>query len=68
MEVFVVCNTGYEEREFICAFSTFDKALEYVNKKWGQYDNIVIYKHSIDSIETGLMVYEQQCAHIRNTR
>ena len=66
MEVYVVCNTGYEEREFLCAFSSFSKASEYINKKWSQYDNIVIYKHLLDSKQHGEKVHEQICKQVRN--
>jgi len=68
MEIFVVCNTGYEECEFLCAFSNIDEALEYVNKKWGQYDNIVIYKHLLDSKDRGEKVHNQVAVQVRNWR
>ena len=66
MEVFVVCNTGYEEKEFLCAFSTFEKALDYTRKKWGEFDNIVIFKHVIDSKEHGMLVQRTTCGFIRS--
>jgi hypothetical protein len=65
MEVFVVCNTGYEEKEFLCAFSTLEKAMEYASKKWGDFDNIVVFKHVIDSKETGMLVHRTNCSFIR---
>jgi hypothetical protein len=68
MEIFVVCNTGYEECEFLCAFSDMNKASDYVNRKWGQYDNIVIYKHLLDSKEHGEKVHEQVTTQVRNWR
>ena len=66
MEVFVVCNTGYEEKEFLCAFSTLDKALDYTQKKWGEFDNIVIFQHVIDSKETGELTHRTKCSLIRS--
>lgn len=66
MEVYIACNTGYEEREFLGAFSTLDKATQYVSRKWGMYDDIIIYKHIVDSKDIGEMVYIQKTARIRN--
>jgi len=66
MEIFVVCNVGYEEREFLSAFSTLDAATQYVSRKWGTYDNIIIYKHLLDSKELGEIVYKQTCTQVKN--
>ena len=66
MEVYIVCNTGYEEREFLGAFSTLDSATQYVSRKWGQYDNIIVYKHVLDSKEFGEIVYNQTTIQVRN--
>lgn len=66
MDVYIVCNTGYEEREFLCAFSSLDLASQYINRKWGTYDNIVVYKHNLDSSELGEIVYNQRCVQVRN--
>jgi hypothetical protein len=51
-----VCNVGYEECEFLCAFETQSEAIEYMNRKWGNYDQIVIYQHTIGSKEKGTIV------------
>lgn len=56
MEIYVVCNVGYEECEFLCAFETQDEAVQYMNKKWGNYDQIVIYKHTLGSKERGMII------------
>lgn len=56
MDIYVVCNTGYEECEFLCAFETQNDAIEYMNRKWGNYDQIVIYKHVVGSRERGAIV------------
>ena len=66
MEVYVVCNTGYEECEFLCAFETQNEAIEYTCKKWGQYDNIVIYKHTLGSKERGVPVVRQGGGFTKN--
>lgn len=66
MEVYVLCNTGYEEREFLGAFSTLDAATQYASRKWGQYDNIIVYKHKLDSRELGEIVFNQRCVQVRN--
>jgi hypothetical protein len=67
-EIFVVCNTGYEEREFLCVFSDIENARNYVSRKWGQFDNIVIYRHVVNSKKVGDIEYEQKCALTRNSR
>ena len=56
MEVYVVCNVGYEECEFLCAFETQEEAIQYMNRKWGNYDKIVIFKHVLGSKEKGQIV------------
>jgi hypothetical protein len=66
MEVYVLCNTGYEEREFLGVFSTLDAATQYASKKWGQYDNIIVYKHKLDSRDLGEIVFNQRCVQVRN--
>jgi hypothetical protein len=68
MEIFVVCNTGYEECQFICAFTEFDAASQYISKKWGDYDNIVVFKHVLNSKELGEEVVSIKTAQIRNCR
>ena len=67
-EIFVVCNTGYEEREFLCVFSDIENARNYASRKWGQFDNIVIYRHVVNSKKIGDIEYEQKCALTRNSR
>jgi len=66
MDVYVVCNVGYEEREFLSAFSTLDEATQYTSRKWGTYDNIIIYKHKLDSRDLGQIVFDQRCVQVRN--
>jgi hypothetical protein len=37
-----------------------------VSRKWGTYDNIIIYKHLLDSKELGEIVYKQTCTQVTN--
>lgn len=66
--IYVVCNTGYEECEFLCAFSEPDEASKYVSRKFGDYDNIVIYKTILGSKQRGEMYYEQRAGTTSNKR
>ena len=60
MEIYVVCNLGYEECEFLCAFETQGEAIAYINKKWGVYDDIIILKTPLGKGDRGSMVYRQR--------
>ena len=59
---------GYEECQFICAFTNFDDASQYASKRFGPYDHIVVYKHKLDSKELGEEVYVQKTTRVRNWR
>ena len=68
MEIYVVCNIGYEECEFLCAFETQSEAIAYINRKWGEYDNIIIFKHEIGSKTRGEPVWMQKGCMTGNVR
>ncbi len=57
MEVYIVCNLGPTERQFLSAFTCFDNACVYADKTCGDYDDVRIYKHKLDSKELGEVVY-----------
>jgi len=54
--VYIVCNCGVTDRQFLAAFSELDPASVYAHRKCGDYDDIVIYRHEIDSKELGDIV------------
>jgi hypothetical protein len=60
MEIYVVCNIGYEECEFLCAFEKQSEAIAYINRKWGEYDNIIILKTPLGGGDRGCPVFRQQ--------
>lgn len=63
--VFIVCNCGVSDRQFLAAFSDFNSATQYASKKCGEYDDMIVYKHLIDSKEVGEVVYQIQTSTLR---
>lgn len=57
MDIYVVCNLGPFERQFLSAFTDFDSACQYASRTCGNYDDVKIYKHKLDSSELGEIVY-----------
>jgi len=68
MGIYVLCNTNYEDREFICAFSDIEQSRNYIKTKGGNFDNVTVFKHVLDSNELGELVHEQKSCQVRNWR
>ena len=52
-----MCNLGPTERQFLSAFTCFDDACVYAYRTCGDYDDVKIYTHKLDSKELGEVVY-----------